>query len=209
MMERVRLLKARQDRPSGRSMGHRWRCAHGPLPRVGAMNGSSGVRERRFRPGWAAALCLAFGLSGFGDVAARDRNPWAVPDPRVPAPTLQPPADARFAPPDYDPVNDRRGRAPRPGEFVPPEMPSPWEYPHSGWSPGSDRSGLGLYDPTTTLLPWSGLYGIPGFSGYPGLSPYGVLPGSGILWPGTGLTTPGLAAPWYGLGTAPLLGLPY
>ena len=175
------------------------------------MTGSPCKWIKQSSMGWMASLVLVLGLGAAAEALARDRNPWAVPDPRAPAPTVQPHSDGRFAPPDYDPVNDRRRRPVRPGEFVQPDTATHLQFPHSGFSVAPEGLGLGLHDPLTGMTPWSGLYGIPGLGGYPGLHPYGVYPGSGMLWPGTGLTTPGLGLPLYGspFGTVPLLGAPY
>lgn len=175
------------------------------------MTGSPCKLVQQSSMGWVGSLLLVFGVVAAADVAALDRNPWAVPEPRTPVPTLQPPSDGRFAPQDYDPVNDRRRRPSRPGEFAQPDSSSHLQFPYSGLSGDPEGLGLGVYDPTTGITPWSGLYGIPGLTGYPGLYPYGAYPGSGMLWPGTGLTTPGLGWPLYGspLGTTPLLGAPY
>lgn len=175
------------------------------------MTGSPCKLLQQSSMGWVVVLVLVLGFVAATEVAARDRNPWAVPDPRAPVPTLQPPSDGRFAPQDYDPVNDRRRRPARPGEFVQPDSRSHLQFPHSGISVSPEGRGLGLHDPTIGMTPWSGLYGMPGLTGYPGLYPYGLYPGSGMLWPGTGFTTPGLGMPLYGspLGTVPLMGAPY
>lgn len=161
---------------------------------------------------WLAVLALLCGFLAATDIVAQDRNPWAEPEPGSPTPTLQPRVDGRFAPRDYNPVNDRQRRDTfRFGEPVGPD-PSvrPGDsYSGPGMAPG--EYGMGAYDPATSMPPWSSLYGVPGTTGYPGLFPYGTYPGSGMLWPGTGLTTPGLGMPLYGapLGSVPLLGTPY
>jgi hypothetical protein len=153
--------------------------------------------------GLVAALLLA------ADLSARDRgNPWATPEQRGPASGHPSQADGRFAPRDYDPVNDRRRRDPRSGDF--PSGPTGHAlYPSTETLVMPHARTGGLYD--SPGIPWSsGLYGLPGL-GYPSLYPYGGYPGSGMLWPGTGLLTPGLGSPLYGssLGVPPLLGLPY
>lgn len=178
---------------------------------IRAMKVSSCKAVQQSTTGWVAFLILLFGLAAATELQARDRNPWAVPDPRAPAPTFQPPSDGRFAPQDYDPVNDRRRRPARPGEFVQPDVTGHLHHLHPGLTVAPESLGFGLHDPLMGVSPWSGLHGIPGLTGYPGLYPYGVHPGSGILWPGTGLTTPGLGWPLHGspLGTVPLLGAPY
>lgn len=161
--------------------------------------------------GWASALLLLLGAVFATDGIARDRNPWAVPDPTAPAPTFRAPSDGRFAPPDYNPVEERRRRAPLTGDFVQPDVNWLDRDPRAPVSPTPEGLGLGLFDPMLGMRPWSGLYGIPGLTGHSGLYPFGTYPGSGMLWPGTGLTTPGLGLPLYGspLGTVPLWGLQY
>jgi len=160
---------------------------------------------------WLFVLGLAGGLFLAGDLEARDRgNPWATPEQRAPAPGMRPNADGRFAPRDYDPVNDRRRRDPRVGEPLQPGVPGYLQYPSTGGLRVPDARGYGIQDPTTGS-PWSqSPYGVPGL-GYPGLSPYGTYPGSGMLFPGTGLLTPGLLSPLYGssLGTVPMYGMPF
>lgn len=154
-----------------------------------------------------AAAALFCGLLLATDVVASNGNPWAAPGPGAAAPTLRPQADGRFAPREYDPVNDRRRRDSfRFGESVRPDSTGrvPDAYSGSWAAPG--EPGRGLYDPAMPALPWSSPYGVPGATGYPGLYPYGTYPGSGMLLPGTGLTTPGLGLPLYGV---PLLGTPY
>jgi len=159
-----------------------------------------------------SSLVLVFGLLLAADAGARDRNPWAAPDPRAPAPTFQPQVDGRFAPGDYDPGNDRRRRDTfRFGEPVGPDpierRPDPFTGP--GVVPW-DR-GLGLHDPVMPTLPWWSLYGMPGATGLPGLDPYGTYTGSGMLWPGTGLLVPDPGSSLYGapMGTAPLPDAPF
>jgi len=160
---------------------------------------------------WLLVLGLAAGLFLAGDLEARDRgNPWATPEQRAPAPGMRPNADGRFAPRDYDPVNDRRRRDPRVGEPLQPGFSGYLQYPSTGFLGVPDGRGHGIQDPTFGS-PWSpSIYGVPGM-GYPGLSPYGAYPGSGMLFPGTGLLTPGLLSPLYGssLGTVPMYGMPF
>ncbi|TVP92648.1 MAG: hypothetical protein EA347_01570 [Thioalkalivibrio sp.] len=156
---------------------------------------------------WLAPLVLLFGLFLAADAGARDRNPWASPDPAAPAPTFQPQVDGRFAPGDYDPGNDRRRRDTfRFGEPVGPDPTRRLPDPHLGFGVAPGEPGMGLHDPTMPTLPWWSLYGVPGGTGYPGLDPYGAYPGSGMLWPGTGLMAPGPGSFLYG---APLPEAPY
>lgn len=161
-------------------------------------------------PSGRVLLCgLVAALFFAADLSARDRgNPWATPEQRGPAAGYPAPADGRFAPRDYDPVNDRRRREPRAGDL--PSGPTGRAlFPSTETLVTPDARTGGLYDPAG--IPWSsGLYGIPGL-GYSSLYPYGGYPGSGMLWPGTGLLTPGLGSPLYGssLGVSPLLGWPY
>ena len=173
------------------------------------MNRVASDRLLRRPPGRFFLYGLVAGLLLAGDISARDRgNPWATPEQRGPASGYPSQADGRFAPRDYDPVNDRRRRDPRVGDH--PSGPGGYpQYPSTETLTTPDARIGGLRDPLG--VPWSpGLYGIPG-PGYPGLSPYGGYPGGGMLWPGTGLLTPGLGSPLYGssLGVLPLLGLPY
>lgn len=189
----------------------------------GAMKGSTRKAEQvcgARRKFLAMLLVLFSGLVvALGDLEARDRNPWAAPDPRAPVPTLQPPIDGRFAPHDYDPVHERRRRHGLPGEFPELDRRRHLEQPRSGLSFGQESRSLDWHDPlmgftpglTPGLTPWSTLHGIPGLTGSSSLYPYGAYPGSGILWPGTGLTAPGLGLPLYGspLGHVPLYGLTY
>lgn len=175
------------------------------------------MRGKRFWAGqpsaarWLAALVLLCGLPAATDIVAQDRNPWARPDPGGSTPTFQPRVDGRFAPRDYDPVYDRRRDTFRFGQPVQPEASGRRQDPYSGLGVTPGGQGMGAYGPSTSMLPWSSLYGIPGTTGYPGVFPYGTYPGSGMLWPGTGLTGPGLGSPPYGapLGSIPLLGTPY
>jgi hypothetical protein len=156
-----------------------------------------------------ASLVLMLSVVAGAEVVAQDRNPWAMPDPSTSMPMHRPQSDYRFAPEDYDPVNGRGRRPSRQGEFASPEIFGGPQYPYSGLSDSPEGFGSGLHDRTMGMTPWSGLYGAPGLTGYPGLYPYGAYPGSGMLWPGSGLANPGL--PLYGspLGTVPLLGTPY
>jgi len=164
---------------------------------------------------WLLVLGLASSLFLAVDLEARDRgnNPWATPEQRAPAPGMRPNADGRFAPRDYDPVNDRRRSDPRlgdPAQRMQPGIPGHLQYPSMGILTAPDARGFGFADPGIGS-PWSqSLYGIPG-SGYPGLSPYGVYPGSGMLFPGSGLLTPGHLSPLYGssFGTVPMYGMPF
>lgn len=180
------------------------------------MNDRAADRATRLAPRWAFGPCIALCLLLGGDVPARDRNPWAVPDHRPPAPTYQPYNDGRFAPPEYDPTFDRR----RPRDPVAPLTQPGTRYDEMlrhtpGISYGLQAPGVagtlypGLGDSYGLLSPWS--LGYPGLGLYPGLLPYGGYPGSSMLYPGTGLGTSGLLSPLYGspLGTVPLFGLHY
>jgi hypothetical protein len=173
------------------------------------MNRVASDRILQAPPGRVLLFGLVAALLLMGELGARDRgNPWATPEQRGPGSGFASSADGRFAPPNYDPVNDRRRRDPRPGDYSP-GSGGHLQYPSTGTLTTPDTRGSALQDPFG--IPWSpGLYGIPGL-GYPGLSPYGGYPGSGMLWPGTGLLTPGLGSPLYGssLGGVPLLGLPF
>lgn len=163
------------------------------------------------RSAWLLVLGLAGGLYLAGDLGAQDRgNPWATPEQRAPAPGMHPNHDGRFAPGDYDPVNDRRRRDSRIGDSRQLGVPGYLQYPSTGTLGIPDARGYGIQDPAIGS-PWSqSIYGSPGL-GYPGLSPYGTYPGSGMLFPGTGLLTPGLLSPLYGssLGTVPMYGMPF
>lgn len=170
----------------------------------------TGASPRATQPSWSLRLAVAVLLCGVflaTEVVARNGNPWAAPGPGEAAPTLRPQADGRFAPREYDPVNDRQRRESfRFGESIWPDASGRMPDAYSGPGAAPGQPGWGLYDPATSALPWSSLYGVPGATGYPGLYPYGTYPGSGMLWPGTGVTAPGLGLPLYGV---PLLGTPY
>ncbi len=162
-------------------------------------------------PGCVLLLGLAVGLLILPGLEAQDRgNPWATPEQRAPAPGMRPGADGRFAPRDYDPVNERRRRDSRGWDSQEPGFSTYQQYPSTGLLTAPDSRGYGLEDPTVGRG-WSpGFQGAPGL-GYPSLSPYGAYPGSGMLLPGTGLLTPGLLSPLYGssLGTVPMYGLSF
>lgn len=169
------------------------------------------------RSAWLLVLGLAMGLLLAGDLEAQDRgNPWAMPEQRAPAPGLRPYSDGRFAPRDYDPVDDRRRRDPRARDPLQSGGGGYLQYPSTGILGIPDARDYGIQDPIIGS-PWSqGIYGSPSIYGspnlgYPGLSPYGAYPGSGMLFPGTGLLTPGLLSPLYGSspGTVPLYGMPF
>lgn len=162
-------------------------------------------------PGCVLVLGLAVGLLAAPGLEAGDRgNPWATPEQRAPAAGMRPHADGRFAPRDYDPVNDRRRSEPRAWEPLQPGGSTYQQYPSTGILTAPDSRVHGIQDPTLGSGWSQGIYGVPSL-GYPGLSPYDAYPGSGMLLPGTGLLTPGLLSPLYGssLGTVPMYGLRY
>lgn len=178
------------------------------------MNCVASERNSGQSSGWVVLLGLVLGSIPIDSLEARDRgNPWATPEQRAPAHGLRPYSDGRFAPPDYDPVEQRRRRSPGMGEFFEPGYSDPSRFPGAGerrvvpevrsWGM-PDLHGYGT-------SPWlSGIYGIPGLT-YPGVDPYSSYLGSGMLFPGTGLTTPGLLSPLYGSSTGgiPIFGIPY
>ncbi len=163
--------------------------------------------------GWVLLLGVVLGNAPMGGLEARDRgNPWATPEQRAPALELRPYSDGRFAPRDYDPVDERRRRSSNPGDFVQPGYGDASRYPPTGEIRAApDALGRAAPDPYGygSVPGSSGIYGVPGLT-YPGLSPYSSYLGSGMLFPGTGLTTPGLLSPLYGSSSGiPMFGMPY